>query len=154
MADYRRNKRNNRNDNRTNEINEIIQNINKHEKLTDIDIKDLLDEKTGYAYKIAEISKKSRTKLKTTQLRKYFDAIRKMEGKNKWEDIEPKFYLLKPRMAAGVGRDLVPREFYDVIIVAMNKVNIGNNDEKLANFKVFVEFFESIVAYHKFLGGD
>lgn len=148
MAGYRRN--NNRNNNSSNEINEVIQEINKLKKLSDVDIKDLLDEKTGYAYKVAQASRN----LKTNQLRKFFGAIRKMESKNNWEDIEPEFYLLKPRMAVGVGRKLVPKGFYNVIIAAMSKVDVGNEDEKLANFKVFVEFFESIVAYHKFLGGD
>ncbi len=145
-----RNRRNNRNNNNQNEINEIIQKINKYDKLSDISAKELLDEETGLAYKVANLSRG----LKTNQIRRFFGAIRKMENKSSWKEIEPEFYLLKPRMAVGVGRKLVPKDFYKVIMAAMNKVNIGSEEEKLENFKVFVEFFESIVAYHKFLGGD
>ena len=141
------------NKNRNNsEINEVIKKIDSYDKLTDIEIKDLVDKDTGFAYKVAEFSKNNN--LKTNQLRKFFGAIRKMEGKNSWDEIEPEFYLLKPRMAVGVGRNHIPKEFYNVIMTAMNKVNVGSEEEKLDNFKVFVEFFEAIVAYHKFLGGD
>ena len=38
-----------------------------------------------------------------------------------------------------------------LLMPAMNKVKVGTSDEKLENFKVFVEFFEAIVAYHKYL---
>jgi len=38
--------------------------------------------------------------------------------------------------------------------VSLNKINIGSNEEKIENFKRFVKFLESIVAYHKFYGGD
>ena len=68
--------------------------------------------------------------------------------------MEPQFYLLKPRMAASTGRGKIPKEFFNVISVAMDKVAVGDDEENLENFKLFVEFFEAIVAYHKFLGGD
>ena len=34
----------------------------------------------------------------------------------------------------------------------MKKVDVGNEEDKIKNFKIFVQFFESIVAYHKFYG--
>jgi len=36
---------------------------------------------------------------------------------------------------------------------SMNKVDVGENQDKIANYKMFVKFLESIVAYHKFHWG-
>lgn len=144
--------RNNRNDNSNEEINEVIKKIGNYNQLKDVNMQDLVDDKNGFAYKVAKYSKAE--KIKTNQLRKFFDAIRKMEGKTSWDEIEPEFYLLKPRMAVGVGRKTIKKPFYSVIVAAMNKVNVGSDEDKLENFKVFVDFFEAIVAYHKFLGGE
>lgn len=142
----------NRNNNNSNEIDEVINEIKKYDQLKDIDMKVLVDKDTGFAFKIAKFSKSKR--MKTNQLRKFFGAVRKIEGKTSWDEIEPQFYLLKPRMAASTGRGKIPKEFFNVISVTMDKVAVGDNDENLENFKIFVEFFEAIVAYHKFLGGD
>lgn len=149
-----RNNRNNRNNNSDREINEVITQIKSYDNLKDIAMKDLVDDKNSFAYKIAEYSRKEN--IKTHQLRKFFGAIRKMEGKSSWNEIEPEFYLLKPRIAVKVNRknNGIKKPFYNVIIAAMNKVNVGTDEDKLLNFKVFIEFFEAIVAYHKFLGGD
>lgn len=147
-----RNNRNNRNNNSDMEIKEVISQIGSFNQLKDIEMKKLVDDKNGFAYNIAKYSKNEN--IKTNQLRKFFGAIRKMESEESWEKIEPEFYLLKPRMAVGVGRNTIKKPFYNVIVAAMNKVNVGSDEDKLENFKIFVEFFEAIVAYHKFLGGD
>jgi CRISPR-associated protein Csm2 len=90
--------------------------------------------------------------LKTTQLRKFFGALKKMEQKDTWAEIETDFYLLKPRMAVASGRGNVPKPFLNVVMAAMSKVdNVESDDEKMVNFDKFVKFFEAIVAYHKYL---
>jgi CRISPR type III-A/MTUBE-associated protein Csm2 len=73
-----------------------------------------------------------------------------MEQKETWEEIEPEFYLLKPRLAVSAGRKNIPKAFYNLIMATMNKVDIGDDEEKIKSFKTFVAFFESIVAYHKY----
>ena len=75
-------------------------------------MKDLVDKDTGYAFKIAEFSKSKR--MKTNQLRRFFGAVRKIEGKTSWSEMEPQFYLLKPRMAVRVGRSKVEEGFFKV----------------------------------------
>ncbi len=94
--------------------------------------------------------------MKTTQLRRFFGAVKEIEsnlnGKN-WEDVEADFYLLKPKLAYAKGRKLIPAEFHEVVKTSMNKVDVGNNQDKIANYKMFVRFLESIVAYHKFYWG-
>lgn len=126
-------------------INEIISKINSLEKLGDMSVKDFADV-DGYA----DIVAKNSRQLETNQLRKFFGAVRLMEQKETWEEIEPEFYLLKPRLAVSAGRRNIPKPFYKLVMATMSKVDIGNEEEKMKNFKTFVEFFESIVAYHKY----
>lgn len=131
------------------DINMIKNKINKCSTLSEIPVKDFLDEEKGFAHIVAKESIKG--KLNTTQLRKFFAALKKMEQKNTWDEIETEFYLLKPRMAVSVGRKNLPKEFYNVILVTMAKVdNVEDDELKMKNFDIFVKFFEAIVAYHKY----
>ena len=128
-------------------MNDVINKINSCSSLSEIPVKDFLDAETGYAHIVAKKSKR----VNTTQLRKFFAALKKMEQKDTWDEIETEFYLLKPRMAVAVGRKNLPKEFYNVIMAAMAKVdNIADNELKMKNFDMFVKFFEAIVAYHKY----
>ena len=106
----------------------------------------------GYADKIA---KRHKNDLKTTQLRKFFGVVKSFEHKNKWEDVEVEFYLLKPKLAAARGRKvggkpLIPLDFYNVVMKMMEKVDVGSENDKIENLEVFINFFEAIVAYHRF----
>lgn len=128
-------------------INDVIGKINACQTLSEIPAKDFLDAETGYAHIIIA---KNPT-LNTTQLRKFFAALKKLEQKDTWDEIETEFYLLKPRMAVSVGRKNLPEPFYNVILAAMAKVdNVADEEVKMKNFDVFVKFFEAIVAYHKY----
>lgn len=130
------------------DIKDVTNAINNCKTLSEISDKDFIDFETGYAYIVAENSKS----LKTTQMRKFFGALKKMEQKDSWAEIETDFYLLKPRMAVASGRGNVPKSFLNVIMAAMSKVdNVESDDEKMKNFDKFVKFFEAIVAYHKYL---
>lgn len=103
----------------------------------------------GYAAIIAKELKK----LNSNQLRKFFGAVRNIEKKNEeWSDIEPELYLLKPKLAISLGRNLIPEDFFKVMNACLNKIDVGetDDDEKKENFNNFVKFFEAIVAYHKY----
>lgn len=129
------------------DINYVIGKINACGTLSDIKTPDILDAEEGYAHIVAKNSKK----LNTTQLRKFFAALKKMEQNSTWDEIETEFYLLKPRMAVSVGRKNLPKQFYNVILAAMAKVdNVEDDEVKMKNFDIFVKFFEAIVAYHKY----
>lgn len=155
MGQYRE-----RSDNRgrsdNNEIGKILDEIGKLEMLKDLSIK-LIANENGYADKIAQILRN----MKTTQLRRFFGAIKLIErtieeenSEKAWDEVEAEFYLLKPKIAYAKGRKLIPEEFYQVLKVSLNKINVGTNEDKIENFKRFVQFLESIVAYHKFYDGD
>lgn len=126
------------------EIKKVMDNINKVNQLKEISPKDYADE-NGFADKIAK-----NTQLDTTQLRKFFGAIREMEKMDEWEKMETDFYLLKPKLAYAKGRGLIKLPFYQFMMACMSKVDVGNDTEKMENFKVMVNFLEAVVAYHKF----
>lgn len=88
-------------------------------------------------------TRKTKGKLTTNQLRKFFGEVKRqqMQGYN-----ETQFVLLKPKLAYAVGRDKGAtkiKDFYEVMTNAIDMVH----DEK--TFKNFIMVFEAIVAYHK-----
>lgn len=119
--DYNRNNRQNENEN----YNDVTNRIKSLNQLSDLSIKDIADE-GGYADKVAKGSKQ----LKTNQLRKFFGAVRLIEQKTTWDEIEPEFYLLKPKLAVAVGRGNVPKAFYNFMMAAMSKVDVGSEEDK------------------------
>jgi CRISPR-associated protein Csm2 len=129
----------------------ILKGIEKLDMFKELDIRCIANE-GEYADTLANKLKD----MKTTQLRRFFGAVKNIEknlnGKS-WEDVEADFYLLKPKLAYAKGRNLIPAEFHEVVKTSMNKVDVGNNEDKIANYKMFVRFLESIVAYHKFYWG-
>lgn len=151
-----REKSDNRGRSDNNEIGKILDEIGKLKMLKDLSIKLIADE-NGYADKVAHTLRN----MKTTQLRRFFGAIKLIErtieeenSEKAWDEVEAEFYLLKPKIAYAKGRKLISEEFYQVLKVSLNKIDVGTNQEKIENFKRFVKFLESIVAYHKFYNGD
>ena len=133
------------------EINDIVDTINSCEMLSKMDIDELVAI-DGVAYEIAGYAVDNG--MKNTQLRSFFEVLKKLQRNKKWEDIKPEFILLKPRMAVRVGRGKVEEGFFKVIIAAMDKIEVDDEKDTLKNYNAFVEFFEAIIAYHKYLGGN
>lgn len=131
------------------EINDIIDDINNCKMLSELDIDELVAI-DGVAYEIAGYAVDNG--MKNTQLRSFFEVIKKLQRNKEWKDIKPEFILLKPRMAVRVGRGKVKEGFFKVIVAAMDKIEVDSEKETMKNYKVFVEFFEAIIAYHKYLG--
>ena len=92
-------------------------------------------------------------KLKTTQIRKFFDAVKHIHSELKQKEIEDiqvrqRIIRLKPALAYATGRQRKQlRDFSVILYKAMGMV------KSKKDFDYFVEFMESIVAYHKFYGG-
>lgn len=139
------NGRRSRNRDNSEEIKEVINKISQIDMMKNISAKDFADE-NGYA----DIVAKNSSRLNTTQLRKFFGAIRSIEKESDWNNMETEFYLLKPKLANSVGRKLIPKTFYNFMMVCMRKVDIGSDADKVENFKAMVNFLEAVVAYHKF----
>lgn len=94
------------------------------------------DDKDGF--------KTVRSKLTTSQIRKFFGEIKRQQlvGFN-----ETDFIMLKPKLAYAVGRTSGQnpkiKDFYIVISDAIDKVKTPKE------FENFIKIFEAIVAYHK-----
>jgi len=139
MAKYRRHEQD-----YSKEIKRVIEKIDEVDMLKNLSPREFANE-GGYADTVAKNSD-----LDTTQLRKFFGAIRDIEKEKKWESMETEFYLLKPKIAYAVGRKLIKKPFYDFMMSCMRKVDLGTDEEKVENFKAMVNILEAVVAYHRF----
>ena len=85
----------------------------------------------------------SRGGLSTSQIRNIFNDVKKMNRYDK-----DKLNLLRPKIAYIAGRHGgMVKDLQRVLDNAIQKTN----DEK--KFNMFKEFFEAILAYHKYYGG-
>ncbi len=102
--------------------------------------------------------------LTTGQLRKFFGEVKRIDAdviKHRTE-----IPMLKPLLAYAVGRDkkkvgreMVNKtrieEFGEELSKAVDAIRWSGNDDVLkSDYKNFVQIFESIVAYHKYYGGQ
>lgn len=97
--------------------------------------------------------------LTTAQIRALFGEVRQIQGqmsidhKKAWR----RLHLLKPKIAYRVRR--APGQgvkmLADTLVPALDEVLKANDEPtQKAYFKNFVEFFEAILAYHKYHGGN
>ncbi len=118
-----------------NDILEIIEKTN-NEKLNNI------AKKLGEYY----ASGSEKNKLSSAQIRNILDRIQRMKGYDKNQ-----LQLLRPLLAYAAGRDQTPekklKHLQEIIDRAIMKVD---NEEKFKNLR---NFFEAIVAYHRYYGG-
>lgn len=100
----------------------------------------------------------------TAQLRRFFGEVKRIDAdvtKNK-ADIP----MLKPLLAYAVGRDKKKernemvnktriKEFEEEMRTAIDAIRLNNDDAVLkSDYKNFEQILESIVAYHKYYGGQ
>ena len=97
--------------------------------------------------------------LTTAQIRALFGEVRQIQGQM---SVNPqkawrRLHLLKPKIAYRVRRSPGQgvRMLADVLVPALDAVlEAKDKDTQKAYFKNFVEFFEAILAYHKYYGGN
>lgn len=92
--------------------------------------------------------------MKTTQLRKFFGHIKKLDAQTKGKKLtdtfeSTKLSLIMPELAYALGRKLISAEFYGLIKECLNAPKI----KTIADFKNFVDFLSAVLAYHKMEGG-
>ncbi len=102
----------------------------------------------------------TRDKLKTNQIRNFYSAITRMraeyeqteEGKG-YEKVKNQLIMLKPKLAYAAGRQTAVRaNFYPFMTTAIQSIEQASDKAKaIENFFLLVE---SVVAYHKFHGGE
>ncbi|OAG26712.1 type III-A CRISPR-associated protein Csm2 [Thermodesulfatator autotrophicus] len=82
--------------------------------------------------------------VKTTQIRKFLDAVRKIQIKFDKDNV----IMLKPKLAYTVGRH---RNLKPLMQILDPAIDAGAKDRE--SFKKLVHLIEAIVAYHRFYGG-
>ena len=115
---------------------------------------------------LAQYDRQNRVKeLSTSQLRKFFGQIKRLQAQGYHEGNRSDLLMLSPQLAYAVGRDRKKtREgirdgskinyFYQEISAAIKAVEAENIDEERKRFSNFVNLVEAIVAYHKYHGGE
>jgi CRISPR type III-A-associated protein Csm2 len=106
----------------------------------------------GAAHMVA-ISIKDK-EMKTTQLRKFFGHIKRLDAQTKGKKLtdmfeSAKLNLIMPELAYALGRRLISDEFYGLMKECLNASKIRT----VADFKNFVDFLSAVLAYHKMIGG-
>lgn len=131
------------------------------DNLLNLDIADLVRKAEDMAVQF------TRDKLKTNQIRNFYSAITRMRTDFEQEGfdesgekrtqfstvIEGQLVMLKPKLAYAAGRQTAVRaNFYPFMKTAIDGVVASKRDpETLRKFFLLVE---SVVAYHKFHGGE
>lgn len=101
-----------------------------------------------------ELAKDFKDKLKPTQLRKVFHALKEMErdfkGRKDDEKLRSedkiKIYPLAPELAYARGRDLIPQDFYELMRLCLSSEKL----DTIGDFRRLVQFLTAILAYHKY----
>lgn len=121
------------------------------DNLLNLDVADLVRKAEDMALQF------TRDKLKTNQIRNFYSAITRMrtdfQQNGFTSEIQTQLVMLKPKLAYAAGRQTAVRtNFYPFMKTAIDGVGqAANKREAMEKFFLLVE---SVVAYHKFHGGE
>ncbi|EDM23133.1 type III-A CRISPR-associated protein Csm2 [Caminibacter mediatlanticus] len=98
--------------------------------------------------------KKEKKKLSYSQIRKFYDEVlnfnNQLENGTEFIKILPYFKMLKAKANVAFERDVINCNFKEFIDKNVDYVTSSKDiEEKERRFKVFVTFFEAVVAYSK-----
>lgn len=116
---------------------------------TDWIINGIKPESVSWASDFAEHLSEDPGKLTTSQLRKFFGELKRIQALGYSEKTKVDFIMLKAKLAYATGRSIKKGEkgkisdFSDQLAKGIDKVST------LEQFKNFTNLVESIVAYHK-----
>jgi CRISPR type III-A-associated protein Csm2 len=134
------------------EIERIRKELENIKCLSEINPKDLV-KPDGWADKLANFLKTGVRKkdLKTSQLRKFFNEIKSATikaEKGKLEEAQMTLWKVYPLIAYSEARDLMPKEFGDIISTILEKVEGCQELQKQkASFKNLDLFMTALYAY-------
>jgi CRISPR-associated protein Csm2 len=126
------------------EVKSKLQNL---DSMSDLSYEDFCEE-NKYAHSLAQ---RWKGELKPTQLRKVFNQLKDQKKEVQKRDVKEVFdrkniIKLMPMLAYACGRDLIPKDFYDIMKICLSKEKLKTNKD----FILLVEFIEAILAFHKY----
>ena len=92
------------------------------------------------------LGRKLARKLKTSQIRKVYSAVKKIQMSKEFNRND--LIMLKPKLAYATARN---KDVEGLKVALTEAIDHVDNDDK---FKNFVDFFEAILAYHRAYGGE
>jgi len=130
---------------------EIATRIKSLNRMSELDVEEMV----RMADKLGKHLTSRDVDLKTSQIRRFSDAVKRIESQirsNAHPFDKNSLLLLKPRLAYATGRLKEGRKnplepFQEVMDPAIDKV------QDVDDFLRFAQFMESIIAYHRFHGG-
>jgi CRISPR-associated protein Csm2 len=90
--------------------------------------------------------------LKVNQIRRFLDAVRKIENDIKaksFDQVKDAIVLLRPKLAYAAGREPKVKPLMNVLDPAISS---GAKSEE--NFQKLLKLIEGIIAYHRYYGGS
>lgn len=125
-------------------VTKMVKRIDSFKTLKEYQIRDLVNETEELGEKLAK-------NLKTTQIRKFLDAVNRLkaqpEREKDFEKIKPGIELLRPQLAYAAARQQSVKDLRLVMESAIKQI------EDSEDFTRLVQLIESIIAYHKAAGG-
>lgn len=126
-------------------IKELTERVKKGGRLSQILTDEEMLKPNGLADRIA---KELEGNLRSTQLRKVFDKIKEIEEAiDRRDDYKVKILELYPKLAYSTGRNLMPKEFFNLLTSLLEKAEKDREDAK-----VVIRLITAIVAYSKLYG--
>ncbi len=131
----------------TQSIEQIKQRLSGLKAMRELKAQDFAEE-DGLA---ASLAWSVKDELKPTQLRKVFHQIKDIRRTVEREEREKPFdrakvAMVMPLLAYGVGRDLIPKDFYEIMQICFGRERCSTIDD----FKQASDFLEAVMAYHKY----
>lgn len=99
-----------------------------------------------------ETNEQTHLKLKTAQIRRFLDAARRIDADLKskpFDDVKDSIVLLRPKLAYAAGREKMVHPLMNVLDPAIQSATFEKS-----HFEKLLRLVESIIAYHKYKGGD
>jgi CRISPR type III-A-associated protein Csm2 len=127
-------------------------------------ITDKIEDKTiewakEFGFFLAKDDGRQKGKLSTTQLRKFFGQLKRVQAEvlveGKYEQQHRiKMLMLAPQLAYAVGRDKKGNKQTKINYFQEEVTTMLKSVTEIGYFNNFVNIIEAIVAYHKFEGGE
>lgn len=132
-------------------------NLNGLKNLAELDAEDITLIGEDYGKRLADRF----TGIKTNQVRNVYSAIIALRTKLKMEkkvseDIRRDLILIKPKLAYAAGRQRKVKPLYELLSQAIDlaKDSSLTAEEQKKSIENFISLVESVVAFHKFHGGE
>ncbi len=131
-------------------VSELAKKVNEVKRLRDVPISELVLPDGN----LDKMARHLRASLKSTQLRRVFHDLKRLQqqARRKFDEkIRTQIALTLPELAYAYGRDVIPREFYDLMKALLHPPS--ERFQGYEDVERLIQVLTALLAYHKFHGG-